>query len=127
MSETLHHICSARLELEQPYLLALRRLPGGLPPAENSDLEPVVPCLLEEHPVHTPHFGIGRALPTPHSGEVWVTWRDGQQPHGLINLPDCDATDPSAGEGCVLFSDHPGLHSWHLTDTVILEALRKLL
>lgn len=110
------HICGAHIELHASYWAALRVIPGDLPEAEPYQLHDKLRCTLEAHTTGK-HYGLARSLPMSYPAEVWACWSDGQQPSGVVTLPDCAATNVHLDEACVLFDEHPGSHSWALSDT----------
>ncbi|MGW8374246.1 hypothetical protein [Streptomyces sp. ODS28] len=109
-------VCGAHIELHPSYEAVLRVIPGNLPEAEPDEMHSALRCTLEAH-AQGEHYSLARSLPTSHPAEVWACWADGQQPSGVITLPDCPAINPAHGdEACLLFNEHPGAHSWALTD-----------
>lgn len=109
-------VCGARIELHPACEDALRFIPGDLPPAEPGDLHVDLRCSLEAHHAGA-HYSLARDLPLNHPAEVWACWSDSRQPSGVLALADCCVTDPAApDEVCLLFTQHPGAHSWALSD-----------
>lgn len=109
-------VCGAHIELHAAYEDALRIIPGSLPAANPYEVHGRLRCALEVHAAD-PHYGIARSLPMDCPGEVWACWSDGHQPSGLLTLSDCTTRNPvDADEACLLFNQHPGGHSWALSD-----------
>ncbi|MGW6457128.1 hypothetical protein ACWF94_14605 [Streptomyces sp. NPDC055078] len=86
--------------------------------AGRPDLEAFLRCPLEEH-ASGPHYALVWQLDDAARGEMWVRWADGQVPECSLTLPDCPGHNGRTGaaeEGCTLFADHPGAHSFDLRD-----------
>lgn len=108
-------LCGARIELCPEYADAALMIPGDLPPGDPDEIDTALRCLLEAHGTG-PHYGIVRTLLGVYKAEVWACWHDGQQPSGVVTLPDCRAVSGNGDEGCVLFDKHPGGHGWEIAD-----------
>ncbi|MEV7288627.1 hypothetical protein AB0O01_29475 [Streptomyces sp. NPDC093252] len=82
------------------------------------NVQPLLRCLLQAHPTG-PHHDLVWELDDPSEGEVWAQWTDGHRPHAFRIVPDCNAiSGPTPDdEACILYTGHPGCHSWHYIDT----------
>jgi hypothetical protein len=86
--------------------------PGTAQPA---DVERYLRCTLQAHR-EGDHYALVMELAGAETGSVWTQWASGEPPCVLTVLPDCPATRAADGQSCCEWQDHPGAHSFDLTD-----------
>jgi hypothetical protein len=61
------------------------------------------------------HHAVGQTFNDGERDDLWITWPDGGEPE-ITPLPMCEAyVEPTADEEdkiCLLYSGHPGLHTY---------------
>ncbi|MFI6285939.1 hypothetical protein ACIBCM_14465 [Streptomyces sp. NPDC051018] len=111
------HICAARARLPlRLIVLALDIVPED--PGHPLELVTALRCGLEAHSAG-PHFDLVRELTDARRGEVWARWENGREPDGISILGDCPADNGEPGpsnDGCTLFAEHRGGHSFEFSD-----------
>ena len=88
------------------------------PPGTSStlDVDRDLRCVLQAHTTGD-HYAFVMQIDGHDSGVVWTSWNGEHQPVSLEVRPDCPATNPRPDGGdCCQYNDHPGGHSFELTD-----------
>ncbi|MFF2328218.1 MULTISPECIES: hypothetical protein [unclassified Streptomyces] len=109
---------------EAEALVALATMPGGPDdPPEALDRDDFVLCELGEHDDGTEHAAQLWSAETPAERDLWLFWTDaGAQEctYRFAELSACPAVINSQSvhdaHACMLFVQHPGAHSWEVTD-----------
>ncbi|WOI62895.1 hypothetical protein [Streptomyces fradiae] len=83
-----------------------RRWAGEITP------EPGVYCMETTGHGGRPHRGCLLSLAY---SAVWAEWCTGRAPR-LVELPDCPSLSEDGADGCALYEDHDGLHTWQGRD-----------
>jgi hypothetical protein len=81
--------------------------------ADPGDVESTLRCVLQSH-VASDHQALVRELADSKDGSLWTAWSEGQDPAELSVRSGCAAR--RADEACCSFADHPGSHTYELTD-----------
>jgi hypothetical protein len=110
----MRHVCNYEALVPEKFTdLVLSQAPEGEYSA--SDVEQTVRCTLEEHAVPV-HYGLVLELNEPKAGAVWAVWDSTDGHFSLQVSADCLAQPVNGSEICTEFFQHPGGHTWELTD-----------
>ncbi|MFF2325813.1 MULTISPECIES: hypothetical protein [unclassified Streptomyces] len=117
--------CSAYTGVpEMDALIALTTMPGGPEnPPEALDPDDFVLCELGEHDDGTEHAGQLWSAEAPAEQDLWLFWTDAgteNRAYRFAELSACPAVINNRSvhdaHACMLFVQHPGAHSWEVTD-----------
>ncbi|WP_433546822.1 hypothetical protein ACQPZG_18370 [Streptomyces sp. CA-294286] len=105
-------ICGTEPMLSDVLVTAALEISGT---ADRKHAHPKMRCDLERRH-QGEHLGIVCEIGGPDTGAVWTRWTDTHPPYVVLVLRDCPATRDDQDAPCGLFADHPGAHSWALSD-----------
>ncbi|WP_063835952.1 ATP-binding protein [Actinacidiphila yeochonensis] len=106
-------VCGERVGLPLRLLDAALRFASGT--ARPEDVERRLRCTLEGHATGDHHAFVMEL--DGDAGALWAAWTRGCPPAALTVLRDCAAVGPvPEAAPCCEFADHPGAHTWQLTD-----------
>lgn len=112
--DPLRHTCQGTAYLPEEHVkAALDLAPNGS--YASGDVERHLRCTLEEHTAPV-HYGLVLGLDESPSGAVWATWDANDMAFALKVRHDCLAMSPDGSAICTEFDQHPGGHTWQLTD-----------
>lgn len=108
-------VCGQRARLtDRLVAAALECAPAGSASAD--DVERDLRCTLQAHATGG-HHAFVLDLDGRDTGAVWARWEGSGGSPALTVRPDCPARTPlPPGDACCQYADHPGGHSYELTD-----------
>lgn len=111
------YVCGARYEASVSELCTLvgARMSDYIRLAAGPESAIALRCVLETHA--GPHADL--LLDVRTDAALWACWPQDGFPDRVQWLPDCPSADQrpgGTGDGCCHFLDHPGGHSWEITD-----------